>query len=258
MARAGLFDHRKFKRMVYMLAEPVPHCVGYLECLWTVGYQQRDDYIGDALDVALACQYPGEPEKIVAALHQGGAGFIDKIDEAAFRIHDLFDHAPDYVRKAITRQKAPNGAERRTTAENGGHCPAREEKGREGKRREEPPNPQRGNDQQAAPSANGSTKTTAEATTYPAALDTPAFRRSWSEWIDYRRERRLSLRGATLARQLAFLAPFGDRAACEAIEQSIRNDWKGLFPPKGKKGQDVGMFDGLKEFALKGSEDDPP
>jgi len=69
----------------------------------------------------------------------------------------------------------------------------------------------------------------------PPELATPAFRRSWSEWIDYRRDRRLSLRALTLAKQLAMLASFGEAGAIKVIDQSIRNGWQGLFEVRGER-----------------------
>jgi len=69
----------------------------------------------------------------------------------------------------------------------------------------------------------------------PAAIDTPAFSRSWSDWLDYRRKSRQTMRPETLNRQLAMLAGLGEEAAIECVECSLRNGWKGLFPPKEKK-----------------------
>ena len=98
MARAGLKDHMKFKRLVYILREPVPHVWGYLECLWATSYQQRSDQIGDRIDVELAADFPREPGKLVDALIV--TGFIDLV-EGVHYVHDLVDHAPPYVRRTL-------------------------------------------------------------------------------------------------------------------------------------------------------------
>jgi len=98
MARAGLKDHPKFRRLVYILREPVPHVWGYLECLWATAYQQRSDRIGDKIDVELSADYPGEPGKLCDALVQ--AGFIDRAGDVYY-VHDLADHAPPYVRRTL-------------------------------------------------------------------------------------------------------------------------------------------------------------
>lgn len=59
------------------------------------------------------------------------------------------------------------------------------------------------------------------------------FRSCWAAWLKYRREIRGSMRGVTIERQLAMLCRLGPDAACEVIDTSIRNGWKGLFEPKG-------------------------
>ena len=102
MARPTLYIHPKFRRLVHALQEPVPHVLGYLELLWNVGYQSGDPMLGDALDVELAAQFPGEPGRLVKALAE--CRLIDEAD-GRFQIHDLYDHAPDYVQKRFTREQ---------------------------------------------------------------------------------------------------------------------------------------------------------
>ena len=104
MARPGFRNHPKFRRLVHTLSEPVPHVVGYLELIWQVGYECGDSRIGDATDVELAAEYPGEPGKLCKALVD--CRLIDEI-EGVHYIHDLFDHAPPKLglsRKASSRQ----------------------------------------------------------------------------------------------------------------------------------------------------------
>lgn len=103
MARAGFKDHPKFKRLVYLLKEPVPHVWGYLECLWNTAYQLRDDKIGDSISVELNAEYPGETGKLCNALLN--CGWIDEI-EGQFYIHDLLDHCPPYVKKLILKRNS--------------------------------------------------------------------------------------------------------------------------------------------------------
>lgn len=69
----------------------------------------------------------------------------------------------------------------------------------------------------------------------PTAIDTPAFRTAWSEWEAYRREARLpKLKPRSVDQQLAKLAEWGEPAAIDSIRDSIRQQWQGLFEPKGK------------------------
>lgn len=69
----------------------------------------------------------------------------------------------------------------------------------------------------------------------PEELATPDFRSAWVGWCEYRRRVRkkpVSEDGAK--RQLKKLERVGVTQAIAAIEQSIENDWTGLFPEKVK------------------------
>ncbi len=135
MARPGLQSHPKFRRLVYVLGVPVPHALGYLECLWTVAYDRGSASIGDSVDVELAAQWPGEKGVLAKAL--ASCGFIDEID-GQFHIHDLAENAPEYVKKRLARESERKLASRnrktsaewrktadtdRRTADNGVQCP---------------------------------------------------------------------------------------------------------------------------------------
>lgn len=112
---------------------------------------------------------------------------------------------------------------------------------REEKRREEeeyPPNPPAGGTvEPATPGPEPPSKTLAtvpeESHQMPPELDNDAFRGAWSDWIANRREKRIkpyTERGEKA--QWKALAKFGSAVAIEAIENSIRNGWQGLFPEK--------------------------
>lgn len=125
MARPGLRKHRKFCRLQYSLGAPAPHVIGYLECMWAVGYECGDDLLGDCTAVEAVCEWPGEKGKLCAALLE--CGFIDQDEAGQFHIHDLLDHAPDYVKKRSQREserkssRKPRAADIvRQTADNGG------------------------------------------------------------------------------------------------------------------------------------------
>jgi len=71
-------------------------------------------------------------------------------------------------------------------------------------------------------------------------FDTDAFRDAWKNWILYRSERRKPVSVRAAKQQLATFAGWikagftvGDLVA--SIEQSIANDWQGLFEPKGSR-----------------------
>lgn len=109
MARPGLSNHRKFKRLAQRLgSEAVAR--GHLEFLWEVAYDAVDDYIGDSTDVETAARWHGAPGILTSALAECGGrdikGFIEAIEDSPthFRIHDLWDHAPEYVKKRRERE----------------------------------------------------------------------------------------------------------------------------------------------------------
>ena len=91
----------------------------------------------------------------------------------------------------------------------------------------------------------------------PSSLDGLAFRTAWSEWIGYRQERSLSLREATMRKQLEFLAHYGEAGAISILDESIRNGWAGLFEPKHSSrrehGRSEGFHDGLLDFVERGN-----
>lgn len=123
MARPCLFQHRKFKRLVGVLALPRPQVVGLLEMLWHVAYEDGQENVGDELSVEHAAEWWGDRGKLVKALED--CGFLDRQPNGTYSIHDLFEHAPDYVRKRKLRsdERRARAKKRRTTADNGGQCP---------------------------------------------------------------------------------------------------------------------------------------
>lgn len=111
MGRPGLDKNVKFRRLVRMLDEPRPHIRGYLELLWEVAYECGDPVIGDPEAVEAAAEYPGEAGKLFAALRdcggEGRAGFVEAVpgESGIYQVHDLIDHAPEYVKKRRAREE---------------------------------------------------------------------------------------------------------------------------------------------------------
>ena len=106
MARPGLDKHPKFRRLMYILSDTRAHCRGYLECLWETAYESGNPRIGDSMDVELASDWHGEQGLLTKALANCGgelAGFIEEID-GVWHIHDLYDHAPEYVQRRMERE----------------------------------------------------------------------------------------------------------------------------------------------------------
>lgn len=135
MARPGLTGHRKFRRLVRALGSPLI-ARGALELLWDSCYESGVDYVGTSDDIETLVGWDGEHGMLTRALVDAGApegqGFIEVVATTgtttaiAYRVHDLWHHAPEYVAKRRKRElerqqktapagavghPAPNGAE---------------------------------------------------------------------------------------------------------------------------------------------------
>jgi hypothetical protein len=102
MPRPTLFEHPKFHRLVHELKLPRPYVLGLLEFLWRPGYASGNPIIGDAIDVELVAEWPGTPNALVTELEK--LRFIDRLEDGRYQIHDLFDHAPEYVSERRKRE----------------------------------------------------------------------------------------------------------------------------------------------------------
>jgi len=115
-----LSHHRKFARLSRLLGSEVV-ARGTLELLWDVAYENGDELLGDAGDVEYLGKWGGESGKLAAALVE--SGFVDASDgDSSLRVHDLWDHAPDYVRKRRTRETERQAKGRKLRSESG-QCP---------------------------------------------------------------------------------------------------------------------------------------
>lgn len=101
MARPTLFTHPKFLRLSMALGSRMM-AAGALECVWRLGYESGDPFVGDWRVVEYACEWKGEPGALSAALVD--SGFLDGGDGGRLSIHDLHDHAPEYVQKRFARE----------------------------------------------------------------------------------------------------------------------------------------------------------
>lgn len=94
----------KFKRLCRRLGESKRGVVGLLELLWhgTATNCPRGD-IGKFPDeeIAIMCDYGGEPAELVAALTE--TGWIDPCPTHRLVVHDWREHAPDYIKGSLKR-----------------------------------------------------------------------------------------------------------------------------------------------------------
>lgn len=109
MGRPGLTQHRKFRRLASALkSEPLAR--GVLELLWDACYENGDDYLGTAQDVENLARWKKKSALVDALVNAGapdGHGFIEIVsgtNPTLYKIHDLWHHAPDYVRKRRERE----------------------------------------------------------------------------------------------------------------------------------------------------------
>lgn len=111
MGRPGLTQHRKFRRLASALkSEPLAR--GVLELLWDSCYESGDDYLGTNHDVENLARWKGRPgvltRALVSAGQPDGQGFIEEVEsthaEPRYRLHDLWHHAPEYVKKRRVRE----------------------------------------------------------------------------------------------------------------------------------------------------------
>ena len=68
---------------------------------------------------------------------------------------------------------------------------------------------------------------------FPASLDTPDFRTAWTEYLAFRRENKFrEPQPMSVSKQFRAMEKWGVVAAISAIENTIRNNYQGIFEPK--------------------------
>lgn len=113
MARPGLTMHRKFRRLAATLGSRIV-ARGALELLWEPCYESGEDYLGTSDDIESTVGWSGDRGVLTTAFVTAGApegiGFIEPVTESTdpmkttYRVHDLYDHAPDYVHRRLERE----------------------------------------------------------------------------------------------------------------------------------------------------------
>jgi hypothetical protein len=117
--------HRKFLRLAMLVGGPAA-ARGHLELLWDAAYECGEASVGDATDVELVAGWTGESGVLFNALLTCGGDGPSFIEETGtpnrYQVHDLFHHAPDYVRKRWLREAARRQQRDKVQTESG-HCP---------------------------------------------------------------------------------------------------------------------------------------
>lgn len=99
-------DHPKTRRLTVMLDVPRAQVIGHLHCLWWWALTYADDgdlTKFDALDIALAAEWEGDPQTFVDALLAcgggGGNGFLELQGDDGLLLHDWDEYGGKYVEK---------------------------------------------------------------------------------------------------------------------------------------------------------------
>ena len=66
----------------------------------------------------------------------------------------------------------------------------------------------------------------------PEKLKSEKMTEKWREWERFRRSKKKPISEVAAVRQMAMLATLTEAEAISSIEESIKNDYQGLFPPK--------------------------
>lgn len=94
----GYFEHPKVKKLERTLGDAAA-LIPLKLWRWAVLYARDGEIEADQLlDVAVACSWAGEPERLVAQLER--AGFLERLDGKRLRIHDWSEHQGRAVERA--------------------------------------------------------------------------------------------------------------------------------------------------------------
>ena len=119
--KRGASRHPKLAHLCRELGTTRRDAVGLLELLWeyTGEYAPKGD-IGRFTDsdIANAVDWKGNAGELIEGLV--AAGWLDRCTENGLVVHDWEDHAPDYIRKRLARQKTAFLHAQTPPADNGG------------------------------------------------------------------------------------------------------------------------------------------
>lgn len=105
--KAGTHNHLKTKRLQRLLEIPLYRAVGVLETIWLLCVDCCDEgNIGKFTDAEIAeyLEWEGDPSKLVNALAE--SGWLDPDEDYRFRVHDWFEHCPDFIKNRIRKRNA--------------------------------------------------------------------------------------------------------------------------------------------------------
>jgi hypothetical protein len=65
--------------------------------------------------------------------------------------------------------------------------------------------------------------------------DSEEFKEAWNDWVKHREWMKEPLSPMAIKRQFRFLLAMGEKDAIRSIDNSINNNWTGLFPVKAEQ-----------------------
>jgi hypothetical protein len=269
MGRPTLARHRKFLRLVERLGGRLV-ARGALELLWDSAYESGNDLLGDLLDVELACEWRGAQNELANALLE--SGFIERREDGKLYVHDLWQHAPEYVFRRAEREskridRATLSAIRREAGRKGGLAKSSKTKQKSGfatfatvcqdlpeillAKTASKTSPQVIDTeascskvwQNGATPAPSPTPTPLKKKEQPLPLpdELANLAEAWADWEQHRREIGHRITPTTRQRTIAQLCKIGVERGKAAIEHSIRQGYRGLFEPhEQRNGADIG------------------
>ena len=104
--KSGTTELMKFKRLQRALNESIRGTVGLLEMLWTATAKNcPEGDVGRFTDeeIAIMCDWDGDPEKLVCALVK--CGWLDQCDNYRLIIHDWAEHCPQFVKGFMSKHQ---------------------------------------------------------------------------------------------------------------------------------------------------------
>lgn len=246
----------KFKRLQRRLKESTRAVVGLLEMLWlgtAKNCPQGDIGRFTNLDIAIMCDYDGDPDELVTALVE--ERWLDVHDQHRLVVHDWHEHCPTHIannlkrwgksfanhvkenqgEKIGSREEPPKEDPKESTKE-----PPKDVTPNLAKPSQTEPNQLPSENADAAKAANGGEGGTSKSVRFsyadvpiPDELQDPKFVQAWQDWHRYRRERKLrSWTISTVQAKLAEFCEMGISRSIASIRYSISQGYQGIVEPK--------------------------